>query len=367
MMPHESSPLPEPYPPPKAIPFNGISSLTKENLEELVAHAIHRKFHPVVIFGGSGSGKTAVIMSLLRFLLTRPSGVGVELDGTFFPKDYPNRAERIQNARQYIEDIFEAFKQGKTEKSQFDRPLFLPITITTDTPVEEQADHIRIVLVDGMGEWFEANPEKRGSDGSWTSDFRPEVKAFIGSQQLSSLTTIFVAPHSITDDGSAPSSKVIAGLASVISKYRIERSDEQTDWNLFLFTKWDRTSRAKRDKNIWQPEPAQLDEELQRRARDAWATYYNGTAMGRDRRYFMQYVALFGAADGTGMSMPPAKSQDERILDHYSKILLNWLYANAAEATYGVRVSLFPDVDAFYSEKMPLYDRVLGWIAGARL
>ena len=308
-------------------------------------------------------------MSLLRFLLERPSGVSVVLDGAFFPNHYPDRATRIQNARMYLEDIFANFKQGTAKQSQLDRPLFLPIMITTDTPVEKQGDHIRIVLVDGMGEWLQANRENRGSDGSWITDFRPEVRAFIGSQQLASLTTIFVAPHSTADDGSAPSNEVTDGLSSVREKYRKERGNQQSDWNLFLFTKWDRTSRAKRGKNIWRPDPAQLNQELQQRARAAWARYYNGpeTEMSPDRRYFMQYVALLGATDGAGMSMPAANSDDERILDHYSKILLNWLYANAAEATYGVRVSVFPDVDAFYSEKMPLYDRVLGWIAGARL
>ncbi len=339
----------------------------KTQLAKFVAHAVSTKFHPVIMFGGTASGKTAVIMSLLRFLLTRPSGVGVELDGSFFAIDYPDRSERIKDARNYLESTFAAFKEGELMKSQMERPLFLPIRITTDHPVRELNDHVRIVIVDGMGEWFEADAAKRGSDGSWTRDFRPEVQAFIGSKQVESLTTIFVAPHSTDEDNSVPSNRVVAGLSSIISKYRNERQDESSDWNLFLFTKWDLTSRAKWEESIWRPDPARLDVELRKRAGDAWATYYNGTTMDHDRRCFMQYVSMIGDTAVSRMTLPPVKSENEMILDHYSKILLNWIYANAAEATYNVRLSLFPDVDVFRTQKMPLYDRVLGWIAGARL
>lgn len=353
---------PTPLHPPLAPP-----GLTKAQIDKLVMHAVSLDFHPVIIFGGTASGKTAMIMSLLRFLLTRPSGVGLKLDGTFFPPDYPDREERIKDARQYVESLFADFKGGTTVKSRFSRPLFLPMTITTDTPIKELNDDIRIVLIDGQGEWFEADSNNRGSDGSWTQDFRPEVRAIIGSEQVRSLTTIFVSPHSTDDDGSVPPNKIIAGLSSIISKYRSERRDESADWNLFLFSKWDRISRAKRDENIWRPDPEHLYEELQERARDAWATYYNGTTPSHDRRYFMQYVSLIGDSDGSRLALPAVRSKHEIILDHYSKILLNWIYANAAEATCKVRLSLFPDVDVFRDVRVPLYDRVLGWIAGVRL
>jgi hypothetical protein len=352
---------------PRGQPDAKAQADAKAQLAKFVAHAISRKFHPVIILGGTASGKTAVIMSLLRFLLTRPSGIGVELDGTFFAADYPDRSERIKDARDYLETTFAAFKEGEILKSVLQRPLFLPIRITTDHPIQELNDHIRIVFVDGMGEWFEADATNRGSDGSWTPDFRPEVYAFIRSQQVESLTTIFVAPHSTDEDNSVPSNRVVAGLSSIITKYRNERHDESSDWNLFLFTKWDLTSRAKWEESIWRPDPVRLDEELRTRARDAWATYYNGTTMDHHRRCFMQYVSMIGDTAVSRMALPPVNSENERILDHYSKILLNWIYANAAQATYNVRLSLFPDVDVFRSQKMPLYDRVLGWIAGARL
>lgn len=339
----------------------------KAQLAKLVAHAVSKKFHPVIVFGGTASGKTAVIMSLLRLLLMRPNGVGIELDGTFFASDYPNRSSRITDARTYLESTFEAFKTGEIRKSELERPLFLPIRITTDQPVKELNDHIRIVIVDGMGEWFEADVSKRGSDGSWTRDFQPEVSAFIGSQQVESLTTIFVAPHSTDEDNSVPSNKVVAGLSSIITKYRTQRTNESSDWNLFLFTKWDLTSRARWEETIWWPDLARLDVELQTRAGEAWATYYNGTMMDHDRRCFMQYVSMIGDTAVSRMALPPVGSPNEQILDHYSKILLNWIYGNAAEATCDVRLSLFPDVDVFRTQKMPFYDRVLGWIAGARL
>src|ERR1700760_3828850 len=83
----------------------------KTRLDKFVAHAVNRKFHPVIVFGGSGSGKTAVIMSLIRLLLMRPNGVGVELDGTFFAQD-PDRVDRIKDARTYLETTFQDFKAG---------------------------------------------------------------------------------------------------------------------------------------------------------------------------------------------------------------------------------------------------------------
>lgn len=342
---------------------------TKSNgahLDGLLSHAASEKFHPVIIFGGAASGKTAMIMSLLRFLLVKPNGVGALLDPNFFPPDYPDRNNRIIDARQYIEQLLQDFLVGNTRKSSVVRPLFLPLTITAGQPIETAEDHIRIVLVDGNGEWFETNDTTRGSDGSWTKDFEPELHGLVTSQRFPSLTTIFVSPHSTDNQGTVPLGKVTAGLASIIAKYRTVREDESRDHNLFLFTKWDRHASAKRRDAMWKPEMARLDRDLRERARDAWAAYYNGETPPYRQRYFMQYVSMFGDRNGNNVAMPQVGSDDDLILDHYSKILLNWIYANASEATWETRVSLFPDVDAYRDERMPVYDRVLGWIAGAR-
>lgn len=335
---------------------------SKAQLDEFVAHVVSQNFHPVVIFGGSGSGKTAMIMSLLRLLSSRPTGVGMTLDASFFPPQYPEREERIKSSYDYLQILLQNFRKGSIAKSLFVRPLFLPLMLTTDRPIKEFRDHIRIVLIDAQGEWYETNASKRGSDGSWTPDFEPELCALIGSEHVTSMTTMFVAPHSVAADGSKPADLVTDGLTSTIHKYRNERHDESGDWNIFLFTKWDRVSKARRQENLWNPDLEQLDEELQHRSREAWTAYYNGNTISHDRRCFMQYVSMIG-----DIALPAASSKHAVILDHYGRILLNWIYANASEATCGVRVSLFPDVDVYRDEKMPFYDRVLGWIAGARV
>jgi hypothetical protein len=254
-----------------------------------------------------------------------------------------------------------------SRKTNATRPIFLPVRIIANESNEGLSDHVRVVIIDGMGEWNEANPSKRGSDGSWLQDFQPEVKAIISSENVSGISAIFVAPHSIDDLGAPPQEHIVAGLASVIDKYRRERTNESRDWNLFLLTKWDLATKAKRRENIFDPDPEFFTKELRIRARDAWARFYNGEKVPKERRYVMQYVSVLSSNGSEPLALPTPGSENAEILNQYSKILINWIYANAAESATGQRVSLFPEVDAFRNDKMPFYDRVLGWISGVRL
>lgn len=345
-------------------PKTGLGDPTDQDIEELVSGAIRKKFHPVILFGGPGSGKTHVIMSILN-MLSKPMGIDHALDWSLFPERYPSRAERIASSMAYTEEMLAQYRAGTILKTDFLRPLFIPLRIRAGQPIRGMIDHTKFVFVDGRGENFITAPSNRGNDGSWTQDFQPEIRAFIKSR--SPMTMIFVAPYSIGREERTPEYSVSAGLKGVIKKAREGRPQDSKDWNLFLFTKWDLSDRAQRETNMMDPDLSFVESQILGRARDPWGEYYNGEVPTFDRRYFMQFVATTDEVARSGGRDDMNQHPDETVVERYAKTLLNWIYGNATEAACGVRPSLFPETDAFYRTSMPFYDRVLGWLAGARV
>jgi hypothetical protein len=197
--------------------------------------------HPVIIVGSKGTGKTAMLTSLLA-LLKSPSGeaVNIQLDEPLIALSDPYGKEVYDSAKQYYHQGANGVIAGQAMQATTDRlPFFIPLVITP-----KNGPPVRFAFLESAGEWYETKPDSI----DFYPDFKHEIEEVL-RHYSGATTTIYVAPltqktiktaETIDDD---VNKQLIYGadmaLCGVLTAYQKIRFDMTKDAHVFVLTKWD--------------------------------------------------------------------------------------------------------------------------------
>jgi hypothetical protein len=151
-----------------------------------------QEFHPVLLFGTQGSGKTHVLLSLLAYARYQSSmGVQTEFgcssERDIFPVDYVaasgiSHTERFINAKKMYDDEVQTFENGlDTAGTGIRDPFFIPINLI------KGSEKTKLLFAEANGEWYQ-----RGDDGLHKS-FKEEINYMLLYYDKP-MSIIFVVP-----------------------------------------------------------------------------------------------------------------------------------------------------------------------------
>lgn len=343
---------------------NDIRSLA-QNLEDT-------KRHPVLIFGGANSGKTHLIISLIR-ALQESSEASVSLGEPALDRAHPDcktlhiTAKNLYETAPYIierRDTRIPATQGK--------PFFIPIDIT---PKNGKLSPVKLALLDSRGEDIDAHPDIDESGiQQKDKDFFRELDHHIMDvfeNYSYGFTAIYVAPYSVRGTDDRDTLEANFGLINIMERYQEVRNLRKNDFHLFLLTKWDQCyPPLKNEEQFVRPSPTNIDEILIDRYKQSWRSFQSLPLQGiaRHRRAFMQYSSGY-FSDGF---LARAPKRFEESFRRYPRIILNWLYGNATQASFRdetdeltIRKSLFDDL-TFPDESKPTIIDILASVLTSR-
>lgn len=309
-------------------------------------------YHPVLLFGASRSGKSSLIMSIIRTFQTTPD-VNVRLGEPVLDLADPRCKEVHAQAQQYFERGAYIYDQGNAldaTRGEF----FIPVDIEP-----AGLPSVKLAFLDGRGEYYVPTEDV---NAEFYKPMHKEISDLL--QRFSyGISVIFVAPYWIeAAEGDKGIREANFGLLGALKQYGELRQTRENDFLLFLLAKWDEfASPMHRGKLFYEVVPADVDRELRKRYAQSWSEFqaiqFQGTRKGR--RAFMQYSSGYFI---DGQPTPPPENF-AAWFERYPRTLINWLYSNALQAQANehgpvARRNLFKDV---VSER-PGGDPLAAWL-----
>ncbi|MEF2148369.1 hypothetical protein [Aquilutibacter rugosus] len=202
-------------------------------------------YHPVVIVGTAGAGKTALLLSLLGYLrgASKATNVQVMLGQPLIDQTTAYGQQIQEQAVGLFNQALQAFLSGvappATKASQ---PFFVPVELQFhDGKVQ------RYAFLESDGEWY--RPDYNSP--ALYKDLRPELEALFNHFK-GSISMFYVAPATqMSFDGASPRRPVggsnaasmrdaAQGLVGAMQHYSQHRAHKRRlDLQMFLLTKWD--------------------------------------------------------------------------------------------------------------------------------
>ena len=294
----------------------GISLTLAQNLERTDRH-------PVLIFGSSRAGKSALIMSFIQALQAGPE-ISVRLGEPVLDRADPRCEEKHRAARDLYERQNYLVDSGVPLMSTQADPFFIPIDVL---PKNSLLDPVKFAFLDGRGEDYEPNIDAASSGGNFFKPFSDDVRDLLQTFSYG-ITILYIAPYSIGSGHERDTRASNFGLLNVIESYREVRKMRGNDFHLFLLSKWDQfADPMNADALFDRPQPSDVDTVLRDRYQQSWGAFQalplEGPAL--DRRAFMQYSSGYFVKGNP--QTPPRNFAAS--FTRYPRTLLNWLYGNA--------------------------------------
>ena len=326
----------------------------REALEVFVENLDARGYHPVIIMGGAGAGKTVLIASLL-YHLNRSDGRRTAM--TSFDQEPlfsgADGVARHDEARAIYQRTLAEFSLGRMpERTSFAKPFFIPITIQ---PMPETGgEPVKFAIMESRGEFYDLN---QGTAKSYYKTTVDEIK-ILYEKFKKPIRIIFVAAGH--HDGIAECETDVqrkeredrdAAMYAMLQNYRQERGEEfkkatgKLDPCIFVLTKWDMhfsrnqtlviaENGARLNPAFLTPTRAELEPVIRKRYPRAWAEFcVNRSADGDDDHMAYSAGIIAGAAEVRKLKVPDgiwpdeARVEIEDGLEHRSAAkLVDWLY-----------------------------------------
>lgn len=333
-------------------------------------------FHPVLIFGAPASGKTAFLLSLIKYMY-----VGALSDSQIrlLLNPYPNESSSIRkdlieqdrerwiDVKKYANILFNKhatdFLQANqiTSATNVSYPFFIPIEIT---PRREGLKPLKIAFLEGKGEWYSTKFEDEAE--SPHKVFRPEILAFLENFP-GAITSIFVAPFAIegyesnADGESSASAPKIRerdfALYGLIDQFEKRRANQvESDNYLYLMTKWDIRCGSISHPEFIYNDVSVLKTEIQAKFPMSFNRFQNIKDLSRGnlsndsggKRTVSAYCA--GIMRASVINLP---AESRLRVDHFSRKVWNYFYLNA------VGDFLY---DEFRPAKIGFFQKIINWI-----
>jgi GTPase SAR1 family protein len=371
--------------------------------------------HPVLVFGPSSSGKTTLLLSMLDYLRRGSHGVvDVRLGEQVLPDDYPQAGERRSNAAKlFSNSLLDYQKNIAPERTVLELPFLVPVDLRHkegEVSGSKYPDLVRLVFVEGMGEWYELD---RQSGISRSPPFKEDIAEILRHYDKG-ISVIFVAPTISADIkygnplNQRNVAEIDAALSDTINEYAEVRLDKSNDHELFLLSKWDTKFG---DKIIGGKFTGTMEDDVYSHIhsfddgayRNAWTKFsgrpqrdcgtlsvmphFAGRIPYKDPPLPVAVVSSNIRTDlggpGSDANLPAeAKSRQPAVeaprrtfdntpelrvaKDHFNRVFANWLYGNATASLNGQRLELFPDMAISENKLLRWYEYAIYSVVGGR-
>jgi hypothetical protein len=329
----------------------------------LASHLLKQKFHPVLIFGTSASGKTLLLSSLLNFgIHSHKPGLKAEFLGpenadeipspavSAFPDGYENKRDREKSAHKFIYGTLKDFNNGKAPgQTQTDTPFLIPIRTVVDSPLDSPIQ-TKYAFLEGMGEGYEFHQTKENTE---YLGFRPEIEAIL-QYFTNPISVIFVVPCDVsilmhqrkTGTATDHSYECLAACMERYTRIRMHGSDDNL---LFLVSKWDMQSSPRDGNGYFSNVPGKTIASVIKKWPYAWPAFSKlpNSEKNASRKALMPHSAgqILGDAPNKQVIHDTA---DQQIYDNFNRTLWNWLHGNANQVTFDdlptIKPVLYPDI-----------------------
>lgn len=306
--------------------------ISAEQISALLAHFYKSNIHPVFLFGTNDTGKSLMLLSLLKYAKSGTSECGHRLVKEALPPNFPLREAREEQARRFYELDLATFESGMIPaRTDLDNPFFITVDVTQGETTR------RLAFLELMGEWFEQD----GGDNPRYKPFRQEIDIILQGFSRP-MSVIFVGPCVGTVESQFALSHDC--LRNCIMQYNAKRHYRGIDNVLYLASKWDMLEDPERPaSNFASASPAAVAARLSEHPRSvSWRDFAHADANGAARaKFLLPYSA--GKLNGQ-LVLDPGRNKP--VFDHFNRVLWNWLWGNAWEGEDGAsapRRELFPD------------------------
>lgn len=298
-------------------------------------------YHPVVLFGSAGSGKTSLLLSLMALLRDEPELLcGLDLGDPILGLDTAYGRFIRDQAEGFYGKKTQDFIEGRAaSKTAIEAPFFIPLVIRPENKPE-----IRLAFMESNGEWYRPD---RGSDRLFVP-LRRQIEDLLTAYQ-DPITFIHLIPYTqhalystVSDQHTDDQEIREAGLAIVgaLKAYKEVRANKLGDRHLMLVSKWDAHNRSDLDRvSVLQETTGELEAFLNGPYRQAFAEYRN-LGLAPDQRQVDTYCA--GQIRGQTVIMPRRGDDLHDALMLYPKRLWRWLYRTTLEQLEEPVVDPFP-------------------------
>lgn len=297
-----------------------------EPLKTLSEHLIEKKYHPVMIFGDSGSGKSSLLASLLHFMQhDQNAGAICMLGDWILPTDSDEGSRFAEEASAFFNRDIMAFNDGRpAPATRVHVPFYIPVIVR---PNNGKPD-IRLAFLESKGEDYTPN--------SSTASFYPETK-----REISDVYENFPGPISLAiispftyrdvytsvDVGEGEEDRIKLGdkaLYGALQAYQRARRWPEMDNCMFVLTKWDMYTKGVSAPEFTNPPKGLAEKLIRERYPLAWNFFRNMPQFNNVNA--MQYSA--GLIAGDGVITTPDKFKPA--VYRFPRALWNWIYINAS-------------------------------------
>lgn len=303
-------------------------------------------YHPIVLFGSAGSGKTSLLLSLLALLRDEPElHCGLDLGEPILSVDTPYGRFLREQAEGFYGRKTQDFIEGRAAaKTAIEAPFFIPVVIRPENKPE-----IRLAFMESNGEWYRPDRE---SDRLFRP-LRQQIEQFLSAYQ-EPITFIHLVPYTqqalytVGGDQHTDEQEIREACLAVVGAlkaYKEVRANKIGDRHLMLVSKWDAHNRDDWDRvGVLEDTTGELEAFLNGRYRQAFAEYRN-LGLAPHQRQVEAYCA--GQIRGQAVIKPRRGEELHDALIQYPKKLWRWLYRTTLEQLDE------PAVDPFPAEPQP--------------
>jgi energy-coupling factor transporter ATP-binding protein EcfA2 len=292
----------------------------------LSEHLIEKKYHPVMIFGDSGSGKSSLLASLLHFMQhDQNAGAICMLGDWILPTDSDEGSRFADEASAFFNRDIMAFNDGQpAPATRVQVPFYIPVIVR---PNNGKPD-IRLAFLESRGEDYRIN--------SATASFFPEIKREISDVYENfpgPISLVIISPYTYRDvytsidvaEGEEDRFKLgDKALYGALQAYQRSRRWPEMDNYMFVLTKWDMYTKGVSAPEFTNPPRGLAEKMIRERYPLAWNLFRNMPQSNNANA--MQYSA--GLIAGDGVITTPDKFKPA--VYRYPRALWNWIYTNAS-------------------------------------
>lgn len=303
--------------------------------KSLSEYLIEKKYHPVLIFGDSGSGKSSLLASLFHYMQhDQNAGAICMLGDWILPTGTPEGDAFAEQASEFFNRDIMAFNAGQAAPAtRVEIPFYIPVVVR---PNGRKGD-VRLAFLESRGEDYKIRTDTAGYFPEMKSQINDVYEHFPGPISL-----VVISPftyrdvYTAGDDLDGEEDRIRAGdqaLYGALQAYQRSRRWPEMDNYMFVLTKWDMFTGGVSASEFAEPPRGLAEKMIRDRYPLAWNMFRN---MPQDKSaHAMQYSA--GLIAGNGVITTP--DQFKPALYRYPRALWNWLYKNASDGVplYGER------------------------------
>lgn len=304
-------------------------STSNEPAKKLSDYLIEKKYHPVMVFGDSGSGKSSLLASLLHYMQHDPNAGAICMLGDWIlPTGTPEGDTFAEQASEFFHRDIMAFNDGQAAPAtRVEVPFYIPVVVR---PNSGKAD-TRLAFLESRGEDYRID---EGSVG-----YFPEIKRQIKDVYESfpgPISLIIISPftyrdvYTTQDDLEDENARIREGdkaLYGALQAYQKARQYPEMDNYMFVLTKWDMYTKGVSAPEFISPPRGLAEKMIRDRYPLAWNLFRNMPKTNSAKA--MQYSA--GLIAGNGVLAAP--DQFKPAIYQFPRALWNWLYCNSTGGT----------------------------------